>query len=250
MRTGVFLQVRLSSRRLPKKALLPLTGGNIAQHAMRSLKGLEADVFAILTDADSAASLAPFTSEEGFELFVGPQEDVLKRYVLAARHFQVEQVVRATGDNPLVSGAMGCAILDIHKRQKADLSHFIGLPIGTGIEVVKTEALYTLDKQAVEPFEREHMTTHLYRNREGFTVLEEECPGEFYLPEVKVSVDTPEDYALVSLIYSDLYQDKPVELGELIKWLKRNRTRLRRKEGEGEHTPVTGTVQRQWDRAS
>ena len=132
MRTGIFLQVRLDSQRLPRKALLPLPYGNIIQHAMRALKGIEADVYALLTDENSEGTLRPFATKEDFEMFIGPRDDVLKRYCLAARHFRVDHVIRATGDNPLVSAEMGRAILSIHIREEADLSHFIGLPLGTG----------------------------------------------------------------------------------------------------------------------
>ena len=49
--TGVFLQVRLGSRRLPRKALLPLGDSTVIRQAMRALRRVPAGVHALLTDA-------------------------------------------------------------------------------------------------------------------------------------------------------------------------------------------------------
>jgi spore coat polysaccharide biosynthesis protein SpsF len=217
---------------------------------MRSLKDMEADIFALLTDEESASVLDPVASEEGFEIFVGPREDVLKRYCLAARHYGVNRIIRSTGDNPLVSGEMGRAIVEIHSKENADLSHFLGLPLGTGVEVLESDALFASERRARDPFEREHITTFMYRNTDQFKVVEEECPAEYYLPEAEVSVDTAADYKLVSLIFRELFHSGPVDTKQLVEWLKANYFRLRRKEGEGKHTPVSGHVRGQWNRAS
>ncbi len=58
MRTGIFIQVRLGSTRLPGKALLPLPGGSVIQHVMRALAAVPADVHALLPP-DVATHRAP-----------------------------------------------------------------------------------------------------------------------------------------------------------------------------------------------
>ncbi|MQY76661.1 MAG: acylneuraminate cytidylyltransferase, partial [Spirochaeta sp.] len=69
-RVGVFLQARLGSTRLPRKVLLPLKGGNVLQHALRSLRKIKADVYALLTDHSSGGILEQYAIEEGFSLFM------------------------------------------------------------------------------------------------------------------------------------------------------------------------------------
>jgi spore coat polysaccharide biosynthesis protein SpsF len=219
MRVGVFIQVRIASTRLKRKALLPLVNGTIIEHAMRALRRMDGDVFALLTDKSSAHDLEALALKEGFDVFVGPKQDVLARYAMAARYFDTDQVIRATGDNPLVSAKMGNLILDIHKSSCADLSHFLGLPLGTGIEVVRSGALCEAADGAEDPFEREHMTTYLYRHRDRFKVLEEPCPSAYHLPEVKVSIDERHEYELVLDIYRAIYRDCPIEIDELTRWL-------------------------------
>ena len=56
---GIFLQVRLGSVRLPNKALLPLRGGTVLDHALRALAGVSARSHVVLTDPESADVLRP-----------------------------------------------------------------------------------------------------------------------------------------------------------------------------------------------
>ncbi len=220
MSLGIFIQVRLGSTRLPGKALLPLTGGTIIQHVMRSMARVPADVRALVTETRSAQSLAPFAQEEGFLVFVGPEDDVLARYCLASREYGVDQIIRATGDNPLTSADLARSILDIHVNSGADLSHYLGIPWGSGIEVIRSDSLFIAEEEAVDSSEREHVTMFLYRHSDRFRVLEPDAPPGFKFPDARVTVDTKEDYELVQRIFEDLYVGEPIEVSELAPWFR------------------------------
>ena len=62
---------------------------------------------------------------------------MLDRFCRAAARFGVRRVVRATGDNPLVSPAQVRSLLELHAAQGWQLSHYLGPPLGTGVEVVE-----------------------------------------------------------------------------------------------------------------
>lgn len=220
MSTGIFIQVRLGSTRLPRKALLPLTAGNVIQHVMRALARVPAEVRALLTDTHSAEELRPLAEAEGYALFRGPDEDVLSRYCLACRAFGVSTVIRVTGDNPLTSARLAEDILGLHRARKADLSHYLGCPWGMGVEVVQASALFAAERDAQAADEREHITTFLYRNRERFTILEPEAPSYAYLPEAVVTVDTEDDYSRVRRIFETLSTGEPVEAEQVVAWFR------------------------------
>lgn len=220
MTVGVFLQVRLGSTRLPGKALLPLAGRSSVEHAMDALRAIRADVHAILTDAASAPSLAPLAAGCGFETFIGPAEDVLLRYALAVEQYGVDTYIRATGDNPLVSGDLAEALLEFHLDNGADFSGYQGPPLGTGVEVTESAALLTASAQAVDPYEREHVSPFIYRRPERFKVLRPTAPERVCLPSASVTLDTAEDYAKLKEIYDSLYRGGPIPTETLVTWLR------------------------------
>ena len=221
----MLLQVRLHSHRLPRKALLPLQGLAVLTHVLRALKQIPAQVHALLTDSRSVGALAPLAEPEGFLVFVGPEEDVLARYARAAEQYEVQRIIRATGDNPLVSARAAEALLDLHEREGYDLSHYLDNPLGTGVEVVESKALLEAHARARDPFEREHITTYLYRNAEAFRIGEIPCPQVWAFAQARLTLDTDEDYALLQEVFADLYAGRPIEIEEVVGWLKRHTLR-------------------------
>jgi spore coat polysaccharide biosynthesis protein SpsF len=222
VKIGVFLQARLGSTRLPRKALLPLAGRPCLSHVMRALRSVKADVFALLTDAESTPVFRPLAEAAGFEVFTGPAQDVLARYCLAANHFRATRVVRATGDNPLVSAELANLNLRLHEKLSADLSRLRGAPLGTGVEVVETIALYAANMLSADIYEHEHITTYLLRHQDRYKVLEIPCPRNVLHPNAHVTLDTDKDYEFIQRIFNDLYRGKPIKTSRLMQWLLKN----------------------------
>lgn len=218
--TGVFLQVRLNSTRLPGKALLSLEDYTVIEQAMRSLQEINADVFALLTDNSSAFKLLPLAERWGFEIFVGEKENVLKRFADAIQYFSVSTVVRATGDNPLVSGKLANEILDYHLLKNADYSGFTGIPLGTGVEILKSESILIADKLSDNLYEKEHVSPYLYFRDEKFIIKKVPAPSEYYCPDTRVTLDTEDDYFEIKQIYRQLYRGQPISIEALVSWLR------------------------------
>jgi len=220
--TGVFLQGRVGSSRLPGKALLDLAGAPSILRAMQALRPVRADVHALVTDEESTPAFRPLAAVAGFRLFTGPALDVLERYCLAAEYFGVTRVVRATGDNPLVSAALANRNLRLHRRLRADLSRFRGAPLGTGVEVVETSALQAARAASADPYDHEHVTPYVLGRREEFRVFEIDCPRGVRLPDARVTLDTRADYEHLTRIFAALYRGRPVPTERLVRWLKKH----------------------------
>lgn len=220
MRTAVFLQARIMSTRLPRKALLPLAGKPSIEHAMEALRMVRADAHVLLTDPESVRELAEPAAGCGFDLFPGPREDVLARYAMAARKYRVDRYFRATGDNPLVSCELAEALHELHEQEDADFSGFLGPPLGTGVELVETPALLAADAESNDPYEREHVSPFIYRRPERFRVRRPWASEEVSYPSASVTMDTPEDYELLCRIFDDLYDGRPIKTELLVEWLR------------------------------
>ncbi len=218
MKSAVFLQVRLDSRRLPRKALKILGDKSLTEHAMASLSRINADDFILLTAKGDEEVLAPLCPDYGFSLFAGDREDVLGRFAAAACQFRPDIIIRATGDNPLVSWEQAQIVLDYLKsRPGCDYAAMKGLPLGCGVEVFRTEALFKA-LQSSSPYDHEHVTPWIYRHPEDFVLSylnHEPCMGEHY----RVTLDTEEDYFRIKSIFRALYRGETIPFEELKEYL-------------------------------
>jgi len=217
-RTGVVVQMRLDSTRLPGKALLKIGGTNLAGMVMRRLRAIPADAYVLATDADGSRALAVTAREFGFSVFEGPKDDVLARYAMAAEAFGLERVIRATGDNPFVSVTLAGRAVAVADESGADYVGLVGMPVGMGVEVVDVPALYKAAKESTSAFDREHVCPYLYGNPAVFSIQRPRCPPEYRFPDARVTVDTPADFRQAETIVSALGAE-PSDSALLV-WLK------------------------------
>jgi len=221
VKKAVFLQCRLDSSRLPGKALLPLKDKTIVEHAMVALKEIPVDDYVLLTTMDSVNKLTPLAEKCGFQVFAGPKEDVLLRFLQAAKEFNVKRIIRATADNPLVSAKLAVDILQNHIDCHADYSGYIGIPIGTGVEILEQKALIKANADSNDPYDHEHVAPYLYRNPDIFKVNRPDVNDQWGDPGLKVSVDTNQDYLFIKKIFEELYHGDPIELNSLMPFLEK-----------------------------
>ncbi len=203
-RTAVGLQVRLASSRLPEKALLTLGGKTVVEHAMSRLARVPVDEYWVLTDPESLPALRGPAEACGFSIYAGDPRDVLKRYCHCAREQGWETIIRATGDNPLVSWELARDALALREERDADYAGYTGSPLGTGVEVVRTAALEAVLSFSRDPYDHEHVTPGIYRNPERFCVALEPVVNELLLPDASVTLDTMEDYQFLTGVFEEL----------------------------------------------
>jgi len=218
--TAVVLQARMGSTRLPGKALLPLGGSTILEQAMATLSLLPVDTRVLATDHASALALAPAAERQGFELLIGSPEDVLGRYCQAVRRFGIDLVLRATGDNPLVSRELALLLLERRAANGSDYAAYLGMPLGMGVELIASEALLKAEAEARETPEREHVCPYLYGHPELFRIDRCDAPPEYLLPKARVTIDTEADYEAVLRIYGALYKGSPLPSLDVIALLR------------------------------
>ncbi|MEM9424102.1 MAG: acylneuraminate cytidylyltransferase [Spirochaetota bacterium] len=218
VRYQVALQVRLGSRRLPRKALLPLAGGPcVLDWVLRHLRqSRRAERFLLLCPERDAEVLEPYARRYGFVLFGGPEQDVLRRFVGALERYPSEYCFRATGDNPLVLGSLLDFMAERHGG--ADYSDYYwvrGLPYGFAAELFCVEALLSAGSEGL-PEACEHVTPALYRNPQRYSVVYDELPllseTRFEgVSKLRLTLDTPEDYAFLQGVFAHLQGRRTLE---------------------------------------
>lgn len=207
--TGVVLQARLGSTRLPRKALLPFGSGTLLESCLRRLSRVPADLRILATAPGSAPELGPRAEALGWKVFVGSEEDVLARYCGAIREYRISRVIRATGDNPFVSPEAAESLLADPRTAASDYAAYQGLPLGFGVEAVRASALLEAEAEASDPYEREHVCPFLYRRPGRFSIYRPEAPESFRAPDARVTVDTREDFEAVLGLAEECGFDPP-----------------------------------------
>jgi spore coat polysaccharide biosynthesis protein SpsF len=211
---GAIIQARTSSTRLPGKVLLDLPYGSgitVLQQVVRRLKqSKEIDTIVIATTEDKADdAVVDIASFEGVASFRGSKENVLERYYLAAKTFGVTTVVRITSDCPCIDASVVDANIQHHIVANADYSSISAsrtFPEGLDNEVFSFGVLEMAYKNATNDYEKEHVTPYIYRSNPGaFKICVLDAPEDLYDPQLRITIDTEEDYALLCLLFENLY---------------------------------------------
>lgn len=214
MKTVGIIQARTSSTRLPKKVLKSLPFNSdvtvLEQVVKRLKKSCQIDEVVVATtlsiDDDEIVKIA---KKESVKCFRGSKEDVLSRYYLAAKESKADIVVRVTSDCPCIDSDIVDRCIDTHNKENSDYTTNClerTFPHGLDVEVfnfsILEEAYLNADKQ----YEREHVCPYIHtthRNRFKLTNVRanEDERGE----DIRITIDTLEDYALLCAVYDYLY---------------------------------------------
>lgn len=215
MKTGVIVQARTSSTRLPGKVLKDLPYGSgitVLQQVVRRLKkAAKLDNVIVATTIDKAdAAIVKLSEKENVRWFKGSADDVLERYYLAAKESELDIIVRVTSDCPCIDPKVVDWVLEKHLAAKADFTSNAlhrTFPHGLDIEVLSFGALERAHFEAAEVFEREHVCPYIYKSKPRiFKICEVRASEKFHGPDIRITLDTKEDYTLLCAVFDYLYK--------------------------------------------
>jgi len=121
-RVVAIVQARMGSTRLPGKVLRPIAGKPLIWHVVHRLKRCKTlDAIAIATTEDFRDDpIEWFGHEENLEVVRGPEDNVLRRFELAAEKTQADIIVRVSSDAPFLDPAFIDHLVEALIRQDGD----------------------------------------------------------------------------------------------------------------------------------
>ena len=203
MRTIAIVQARMGSSRLPKKVMKEVLGRPMIGFLLERLsKSNKLDQIVLATSKKSLDRvLASYVKKLGFPVILGSENDVLDRYYRAAKEFKPNNIVRITGDCPLIdSNLIDKIICNFIEKDVDYLSNIWPrtFPKGLDIEVFTFEALERAVSETTNPYDREHVTPYI-RESGNFKVAnftnKIDCSMERW------TVDWQEDFDLIKKIF-------------------------------------------------
>ena len=207
MRTVCIVQARIGSKRLPGKVLLPLNVHTVIGEVLtrcRRIPGVDRVVCAV-PDTPENDKLADYVFYHGtqwqpgcHEVYRGPEDDVLKRYLQVAKATEADIIVRVTGDCPLISPELCGEVVAARARSDADYASNIEprtFPQGMDCEVFTWGLLC----RAVLRGADEHVTTWM-RSDPDVNRVNVRSPWPI---EGRLTLDTYDDYNVISAYFTD-----------------------------------------------
>ncbi|WP_417835860.1 cytidylyltransferase domain-containing protein [Thalassospira tepidiphila] len=188
----IFIQARMSSRRLPGKVLLPLKGRPVIDHVLRSINRKKAVVLTSSEPSDDL--LATWLTDNNILHFRGSLDDVLGRFCDAIDLYKPTWVVRVCADSPLISSELVSGMLDLIDPKVDIVTNVLErtFPKGQSVEIVRAGILKDLNKHDLCSEDREHVTRFIYKNPSLFKI--KHITIEPPLSYENHALDTSEDY--------------------------------------------------------
>jgi spore coat polysaccharide biosynthesis protein SpsF len=207
VKSVLIIQARMDSLRLPGKSLLKLDSKPLLEHAVRAamrVRGIELVIVATsISEADNA--IEALCKKLKVECFRGPEQDVLKRIMLAARPHAPDIVIRVCGDEPLLDPEIVEQALAKHIAAGVQYSTTVGrVPKGLDVELISYSTLEKLDKIVKSSKHREHVTSHILEHPKRFSTAELDFGKMIARRDIALTVDTAEDLAFVTEIFHEL----------------------------------------------
>lgn len=215
------IQIRLNSSRLKRKALLKIENISLIEHLLSQLSystQIDKKILATTTELidDDIEKLA---KNLGVTCFRGNSLDVLDRYFQCAKFFNLETIVRISGDAPIIDPQIVDKVIQYYLDNDFDyVNNFFErtYPIGTEVEIFSFDVLQKCWKDAKKSSEREHVTPFIYNNPDkfkiGFTKNNEN------LSNLHWTVDRIEDYEFVKSIIERI-KKRPILLNDVLQIL-------------------------------
>ena len=252
MKIVAIVQARMGSTRLPNKVMIPIVGIPMIELLLARLStAKELTQIIVATSQDERNQLlVEHVRKLGYCCEQGSENDVLARYVDAAKKHQADVVVRITGDCPLVDSTLVDEA--ITKFKAANVDYFSNTapptyPDGLDIEVFSYRALEQASQEASTPFEREHVTPYL---RTSSTLTKANMQHHQDLSDMRWTVDESADVEVIKKIVQHFYprtdfnwlevlnlQQQQPELFQINQHIMRNQG------------AIMGTGQKLWQRA-
>lgn len=221
---GIILQARMSSERLPGKILKKIGYHSILEEIVFRVSLLKIDVkFIIATSILQENNvIEDFCKDKGILFFRGSENNVLKRYYLCAKKYNLQHIVRLTADNPFLDIEELYNLIELHFDSGADYSHsFDSLPIGVGAEVMTLNTLEKSFKNATKSKHFEHVNEYILDNKDLFNISYLNVSIDKRKQDVSLTVDTSDDYNKACYIIDK--SSNKLDLKEVLFWEKRYR---------------------------
>ena len=247
------IQARLDSTRLPGKVLKKYNKIALLELLIKRLqRSKKINKIVVATSISSTNSkIKKLCAKLNIHCYRGSETDVIDRYYKVAKLFKSKNIIRVTGDCPLIDPKVVDQVVDKFFLNKVDYAANTmppTYPDGLDIEIFNFKSLEQAWKSSrkIKKF-REHVTTHIRENKKLKKINLKYKKDYSFL---RLTIDEPVDLMVIKNILKNFTNIYNFGIDEIIQLYKKNKSLflpnmyIERNEGE-----YMNTGQKTWRRA-
>lgn len=215
-KNAIIIYARMSSNRLPGKALMPIGNFKLIELVINRVKkvnkAVEADIILATTNLEVDNVLEELADEMGILSFRGNPTNLVERTTALLKNGAYANFCRVNGDCPFVDTDLITLGYQFLKDKNLDfVSNIIErtFPYGVALEWVKSSLFVNLADKAL-PNELEHVTMHLYRLIAQ--IKHHNILNKVKQNEIRLTIDTKEDYLKISNHFNKINKEEQINL--------------------------------------
>jgi N,N'-diacetyllegionaminate synthase len=208
-RIAVIVACRMKSTRLKNKAIVPVNGLPSIELCLKNcLEIKEASEVILATSTEEAdAILENYTYNDKVKFWKGDPEDVMQRYIDACEAYNIDVIIRVTGDCPVLSKEIASFLLKHHFESGADYTAAKASAVGTACEIYNVSVLKKVISYVGRANHSEYMTWYMQNNKDIFKVELIDLP-ENLVRNYRLTLDYEEDLEILNKIFEELENRK------------------------------------------
>jgi len=210
---GIVIQARMNSKRLPGKVLLDFCGKPMLLFQIDLLKqfGLDTKIVVATSENPLDDAVEELCINESIPYHRGSEENVFQRFQHVAAKFQLETIIRLTGDNPLTNYQILKTCLNTHNKESPDLTSTREIlpgriihryaPKGSSVDIINSQTLLKIDTKTLDDYQREHVIPVFYERDHDISIVR-----DFSVLSDSYSIDDLDDFHRVRNIAKNLLE--------------------------------------------
>jgi spore coat polysaccharide biosynthesis protein SpsF len=203
------IEARMGSSRLPKKTLMKIykdfTLLELVVKRFKLCKNID-DIIVATTIEKQDDKIALWCEQNNIAYYRGSEENVLDRVTNASIQANADVIVQMGADSAYLDFELIDELLEVYKNGSYDYvcnDMELTYPLGIYGHIVKVEKLIELNKKDNLSIEdREDVVRYIWEHPTEYNILNIKAPKNKNYPDLRLTVDYPEDFELAMNIYS------------------------------------------------
>lgn len=231
------IEARMGSTRLPGKTLMEVHNGmSLLECVVRRFKQCATldDVIVATTVEPADDPIVAWCNANRVSVFRGSEHNVLERVAGAAKSFGADVIVQMGADSAYLDYVLIDQLVTYYQSGQFDYvcnDLRLTYPLGIYGHVVRVQKLIELSRKCgLNENDKSDVVRYIWEHPEEYAIANIEAPGELYYPQLRLTIDYPEDMDQAGAVYD--YFGSPFFTTEQVLELNRARPELFAKTGK------------------